>query len=131
MAEKNLKIMHFRELDTYRKAFSSAMTIYEISKYFPAEEKYSLVDQIRRSSRSVCANLAEAWRKRRYPAVFKNKLTDAMQEASETQSWLEFCSACKYLDDSKFNELDREYENIIVMLSRMEEMASKFCYKKD
>jgi four helix bundle protein len=131
MAEKKPKIMHFRELDTYRKAFSSAMTIYEISKSFPAEEKYSLVDQIRRSSRSVCANLAEAWRKRRYAAVFKNKLTDAMQEASETQSWLEFCSACKYLDDNKFNELDKEYENIIGMLSRMEEMASKFCYKKD
>ena len=131
MAEKNPKIMHFRELDTYGKAFSSAMAIYEITKSFPTEEKYSLVDQIRRSSRSVCANLVEAWRKRRYPAVFKNKLTDAMQEASETQSWLEFCSACKYLDDSKFNELDKEYENIIGMLSRMEGMAAKFCYKKD
>jgi four helix bundle protein len=131
MAETKPKIMHFRELDTYRKAFSSAMSIYELTKSFPIEEKYSLVDQIRRSSRSVCACLAEAWRKRRYPAVFKNKLTDAMQEASETQSWLEFSAACRYLDDNKFTELDKEYENIIGMLSRMEDMASKFCYKKD
>ena len=131
MADKNPKILHYRELDTYRKAFSSAMMIYEITKTFPVEERYSLVDQIRRSSRSVCACLAEAWRKRRYPAVFKNKLTDAMQEASETQSWLEFSAACKYLDNGKFTELDKEYENIIGMLSRMESMAAKFCYKKE
>ena len=131
MADKNPKILHYRELDTYRKAFSSAMTIYEITITFPVEERYSLVDQIRRSSRSVCACLAEAWRKRRYPAVFKNKLTDAMQEASETQSWLEFSAACKYLDNGKFTELDKEYENIIGMLSRMESMAAKFCYKKE
>lgn len=131
MADKQPKITHFRELDTYLKAFSSAMTIYEITKSFPAEERYSLVDQVRRSSRSVCACLAEAWRKRRYPAVFKNKLTDAMQEASETQCWLEFSAACKYLDNDKFTELDKEYEHIIGMLSRMEGMASKFCYKKD
>ena len=107
------------------------MTIYEITKTFPVEERYSLVDQIRRSSRSVCACLAEAWRKRRYPAVFKNKLTDAMQEASETQCWLEFSAACKHLDNGKFTELDKEYENIIGMLSKMESMAAKFCYKKE
>ena len=77
-------INHFRKLDVYQKAFLSAMKIYEITKKFPVEEKYSLVDQIRRSSRSVCSNIAEAWRKRKYAAVFKNKLTDAMQEASET-----------------------------------------------
>jgi four helix bundle protein len=107
-----------------------AMTIYEITKSFPSDEKFSLVDQIRRSSRSVCSNLAEAWRKRRYPAVFKNKLTDAMQETSETQSWLEFCMACKYLDEKRFADLDTEYEHIIGMLSRMESMARKFCYSK-
>ncbi len=106
------------------------MTMYEITKSFPAGERFSLVDQIRRSSRSVCSCIAESWRKRRYPAVLKNKLTDAMQEASETQSWLEFCTACKYLDNARFLELDKEYENIIGMLSRMEEMANKFCYKK-
>jgi len=130
MRERKLQISHFRELDVYRSAFSTAMTIFEITKTFPAEEKYSLMDQIRRSSRSVCANLAEAWRKRRYPAVFTNKLTDAMQEASETQCWLEFCSACKYLDDARFAELDNNYENIIGMLCRMEEKAHTFCYTK-
>ncbi len=127
--EKN-KISHFRELDVYRKSFETAMTIFEISRTFPPEEKFSLVDQIRRSSRSVCSNLAEAWRKPRYPAVFKNKLTDSMQEASETQSWLEFSLACNYIDNNRFLELDKEYENIIGMLSRMENMADKFCYRK-
>ncbi len=130
MRERKQEISHFRELDVYRKSFSTAMTIFEITKSFPVEEKYSLVDQIRRSSRSVCACLAEAWRKRRYAAVFKNKRTDAMQEASETQSWLEFCSACRYLDNARFAELDKEYENIIGMLSRMEALAHKFCYSK-
>ena len=106
------------------------MTIYEITKSFPSDERFSLVDQIRRSSRSVCSNLAEGWRKRRYPAVFKNKLTDAMQEASETQSWLEFSMACNYLDEKRFTDLDTEYEHIIGMLSRMESMADKFCNSK-
>jgi four helix bundle protein len=92
------KIGHFRELEVYKKAFAAAMRIFEITKNFPAEEKYSLVDQIRRASRSVCSNLAEGWRKRKYVAVFQNKVTDAMQEASETQCWLEFCFACDYID---------------------------------
>jgi len=128
--EKRKSITHFRDLDVYHKSFSSAMKIFEITKKFPSEERFSLVDQIKRSSRSVCANLAEAWRKRRYPAVFKNKLTDTMQEASETQCWLEFCSACAYLESSIYQELDAEYENIIGMLSAMEKMTHKFCYGK-
>jgi four helix bundle protein len=74
------------------------MEIFEISKTFPKEELYSLTDQIRRSSRSVCANVAEAWRKRRYKAVFVNKLSDSGQEAAETQTWLEFSFACKYIN---------------------------------
>jgi four helix bundle protein len=94
----NKQIKHFRDLDVYRRAFRAAMEIYQMTQAFPSDEKYSLVDQIRRSSRSVCANLAESWRKRKYIAVFKNKLTDAMQEASETQSWLEFSFACNYID---------------------------------
>ena len=104
------------------------MRIYHITKSFPVEEKYSLVDQIRRSSRAVCANLAEAWRKRKYAAVFKNKLTDSMQEASETQSWLEFCLACNYVEKALFDELDNEYEGIISMLNAMEKNADKFCF---
>jgi four helix bundle protein len=74
--ERKKKIRHYRDLDVYQRAFAMAMKIYEITKAFPNEEKYSLVDQIRRSSRSVCSNIAEVWRKRKYPAVFKNKLTD-------------------------------------------------------
>jgi four helix bundle protein len=127
---KKKDIEHFRDLEVYNKAFHSAMKIYQITKTFPAEEKYSLVDQIRKSSRSVCSSIAEAWRKRRYPAVFTNKLTDAMREASETQSWLEFCLACNYIDGACFKELDEEYESIIGMLSNMEKVAHKFCYRK-
>lgn len=81
-------IKHFRDLDVYQRAFKSAMRIFEMTKGFPKEEMFSLVDQIRRSSRSVCSNIAEAWRKRKYIAVFRNKVTDAMQEASETETWL-------------------------------------------
>ncbi|MDE3056822.1 MAG: four helix bundle protein [Bacteroidota bacterium] len=104
------------------------MKVFEITKAFPADEKYSMVDQIRRSSRSVCSNLAEGWRKRKYGAVFINKMTDAMQEASETQSWLEFSLACKYISNDMFKELDQEYEEIILMLNSMERNAEKFCF---
>lgn len=104
------------------------MNIYKITANFPLEEKYSLVDQIRRSSRSACSNLAEAWRKRRYPAAFKNKLTDAMQEASETQCWLEFSLACHYIKKDVFEQLDQEYESILAMLNSMEKSHDKFCY---
>jgi len=126
--EKRGVIRHFRDLEVYQRAFAAAMVIYTLTKGFPAEEKYSLVDQIRRASRSVCSNLAEAWRKRRYPAVFKNKVTDSMQEASETQCWLEFSLACGYIDQSTFDKLDQEYEQIIAMLNSMEFNAKKFCY---
>jgi len=104
------KIKSVRDLEVYKIAFAAAMEIYQISKSFPPDEKYSMTDQIRRASRSICSNLAEAWRKRRYPAVFVNKLTDAQQEASETQTWLDFCLACKYIDPKKFEKLDAEYE---------------------
>ena len=107
------------------------MDIFLISKKFPVEERYSLTDQMRRSSRSVCANLAEAWRKRHYPAVFLNKLTDAMQEASETQTWLDFCLACKYITIDDFKRLDGEYEKILAMLNSMHMKADKFCFKND
>lgn len=97
-------------------------------KSFPVEERYSLVDQIRRSSRSVCANLAEGWRKRKYEAVFKNKLTDSMQEASESQCWIEFALACGYINQETFESLDDEYERIIAMLNGVEKRSAKFCY---
>jgi len=130
--EKKLRrkndINHFRDLEVYRRAFDAAMRIFQITKAFPAEEKYSLVDQIRRASRSVCANISEAWRKRRYIAVFKNKMTDSMQEASETQCWLEFSKACLYIDQETFDKLDDEYEQIIAMLNSVERNANKFCF---
>jgi four helix bundle protein len=122
-------LRHFRDLEVYQKAFQASMKIFEMTKGFPSEEKFALVDQIRRSSRSVCANLAEGWRKRKYIAVFKNKLTDSMQEASETQSWLEFCLACRYIEESRFREIDNEYETILSMLNAMEKNADKFTFK--
>ena len=86
------------DLIVYKKAFRVAMEIFEITKNFPKEEKYSLTDQIRKSSRSVCANLSEAWRKRIYKAAFINKLSDSEQEAAETQTWIDFSLACKNLE---------------------------------
>jgi four helix bundle protein len=121
------RINSVRELDVYKIAFEAAMEIYFISKEFPSEEKYSLTDQIRRSSRSVCANLSEGWRKRRYKAVFINKLSDSGQEAAETQTWLEFALKCGYIDDATFKKLDEQYEHIFAMLSTMEKKADTFC----
>lgn len=95
----------FRDTTVYKKAFQQAMSIYECSKNFPKEEKYSLTDQVRRSSRSVCANLAEAYRKRRYPAHFISKLTDCDAENSETLVWLDFALQCQYIDNKVHQEL--------------------------
>jgi len=124
------KINSVRDLEVYKLAFKGAMDIFTVTKDFPAEERYSLTDQIRRSSRSICSNLAEAWRKRMYRAVFVNKLTDAMQEASETQTWLDFCIACNYINWDTFDTLDKKYEKILGMLNRMELKADKFCFPK-
>jgi four helix bundle protein len=125
--KKTNKIRTVRDLKVYRKAFDSAMEIFELTKKFPKEEKYSLTDQIRRASRSVCSNLSEGWRKRRYKAVFLNKLTDSGQEAAETQTWLEFSFHCKYINEENFNRLDESYEHIFAMLNSMEKKADTFC----
>jgi four helix bundle protein len=93
-----MKILNHTELEVYKKAHHAAMDLFRITRGFPKEEMYSLTDQIRRSSRSVCANLAEAWRKRRYEAAFVAKLSDAESEAAETQVWIEFAVKCGYLD---------------------------------
>jgi four helix bundle protein len=103
------------------------MEIFELTKKFPKEETYSLTDQIRRASRSVCSNLSEGWRKRRYKAVFLNKLTDSGQEAAETQTWLEFSFHCKYIDEETYHRLDESYEHIFAMLNAMEKKADAFC----
>jgi four helix bundle protein len=112
-------IRYFRELEVYRLALEGAMRIFQISKSFPAEEKYSLTDQVRRCSRSVCANIAEAWRKRRYPNAFVSKLSDAEGEAAETQVWLELTTRCGYLDPSATTELEQSYEQILGKLVNM------------
>ena len=123
------KINSVRDLEVYKLAFAAAMEIFQISKGFPPEERFSMTDQMRRASRSVCSNLTESWRKRRYRAVFINKLTDAQQEASETQTWLDFCLACKYINHETFERLDQQYEKILGMLTSMEIKADKFCFQ--
>jgi len=124
------RIQSFRDLEVYKLAFDSAMKIYSVTKSFPASEKYSLVDQIRRSSRSVCSNLAESWRKRRYVAMFINKITDAQQEAAETQTWLDFAFKCDYIAEEIYNSLDEKYEHIFAKLATMERKADTFCRGK-
>jgi len=113
------KIQTHRDLGVYLKAFDAAMQIFESSKTFPKEETYSLTDQVRRSSRSVCANLAEAWRKRRYEAAFISKLSDSECEAAETQVWLEFAVKCGYLDPEKARPLYQAYDQILGTLVGM------------
>ena len=120
-------VKHFRELRVYREAFDAAMRIFECSKGWPKEERYSLTDQIRRSSRSVCEQIAEAWRKRRYIAHFRSKLTDADSEAAETQSWLEFALRCGYIPEEIFNELDAVYEKVSGGLVNMMANAEQWC----
>src|SRR4051812_2341215 len=114
-----MRIERHTELDVYKKAFDAAMTIFTISKGFPTEEKYSLTDQVRRSSRSVCANLAEAWRKRRYEAAFISKLSDSEGEAAETQVWLQFAVKCDYLDSVAAKPLYAGYDSVLRMLVTM------------
>jgi four helix bundle protein len=107
------RITTHRELEVYQRAFDAAMRIFALSNTFPKEEIYSLTDQIRRSSRSVSTNLAEAWRKRRYEKAFISKLNDVEAEAAETQVWLEFAVACNYLPAEDARELYREYDGIL------------------
>lgn len=106
-------IQQHQDWEVYQVAFEAAMQIFELSKQFPVEERYSLTDQIRQSSRSVCANLAEAWRKRLYKAAFISKLSDSAAEAAETQTWLAFAARCRYLDSEKATELEKTYNRVL------------------
>lgn len=119
-------IVRHQDLEIYRKAFESAMQIFELSKSFPKEEVFSLTDQIRRSSRSVCANTAEAWRKRRYIAAFISKLNDAEGEAAETQTWVEFSVRSGYMELEIGRDLFKTYEEIISMLVSMQTNADSW-----
>lgn len=122
-------IRSYRELRVYQNAFAAAMRIFELTKTFPAEERFSMVDQMRRSSRAVCSNMAEAWRKRRYPAHFVSKLTDCEGEADETRVWLEFSLASGYIAHKVFAELDLKYDLILGQLVRMRTEPQKWAVK--
>ena len=113
------KILLHNDLEVFQKGFASAMEVFQASKHFPKEETYSLTDQIRRSSRSVCANIVEAWRKRRYEAAFVSKLSDAETEAAETQLWIQFAVECEYLDRVEGRRLYRSYDRMIGTLVGM------------
>src|SRR5262249_35488524 len=113
------KIQSHCDLEVYRLAFDTAMQLFHLSKRFPKEETYSLTDQGRRSSRSVCANLAEAWRKRRYKPAFISKLSDAESEAAETQVWIEFAVKCEYLSRDEAVPLYQSYESVLKMIVTM------------
>ncbi len=116
----------FRDLKVYQLAYKLAMEIFNESKTFPKDERYSLTDQIRRSSRSVAANIAEGFRKRQYPNMFVSKLADADAEATETQVWLDFALDCSYLSKERRDDLVAQYEQVGKMLSSMMASPEKF-----
>ena len=121
-----MKIKTHNDLEVYQLAFKASMEIFEITKRFPKEEIYSLTDQIRRSSRSVAANMAEAFRKRRYPKAFISKLSDSEAEAAETQVWLDFSLSSKYIDKEIHNKLFDKYDHIIGMIVNMINQPEKW-----
>ena len=120
-------IRSFRDLNVYTAARREARVIFERSRNFPPEERYALTDQIRRSSRAVKAMIAEAWGRRKYPAVFANKIDEALGEANETQSWLEDCLDCGYLSQAEFTRMDAAWQSIGAMLRKMIDRAEAFC----
>jgi four helix bundle protein len=121
-----MKIRTHRELEVYKIAFVASMKIFNLSKSFPREETYSLTDQIRRSSRSVCSDIAEAFRKRRYEKSFISKINDSEGEAAETQTWLEFALECNYINKNDYNFLIHEYENVLGKLVTMSKQPGKW-----
>ena len=119
-------IRSYRDLDVYKNAIEAAMIIFQITKSFPSEEKYSMVDQMRRASRSVCANIGEAWRRRRYVAHFVSKLNDSETEAEETRVWLDLALRCRYVTQETFDDLDSRYDKILGQLVKMINSADKW-----
>ncbi len=120
------KIKSHRDLRVYKLSFETGMEIYKLTKNFPKDESYSLTDQIRRSSRSVSGNIAEAWRKRRYDKAFISKLNDSEGEAAETQVWLEYALSCEYISKDSFEKLNENYEYILGMLVNMSRNPEKW-----
>ncbi len=133
MSSSNVQVSNksFRDLTVYKKAFELAMRIFQLSKEFPREERYSLTDQIRGSSRSVCICISEAYRKRLYKAFFVSKSSDADMENSETQSWLDFSHACEYITEEDYNILTEKSEEVGRMLNHMVENPEKYLTTKE
>lgn len=121
------QINSFKDLIVYQKAYKLAMEIFNMTKKFPKEEKYSLTDQIRRSSRSVTANIAEAWAKKIYIKSFVSKLSDSLGEEYETEVWLDFSKDCEYIDIEKHDQLIKGYDEVRKMLISMINSPEKFC----
>ena len=122
-----MKVADYKELRVYKLAFDSAMEVFELSRSWPSEEKYSLTDQIRRSSRSVRTSMAEAWRKRRYEAAFVSKLTDSDGEAAESEVHLDFALRCGYLHPDKHAKLRDQYDHVCRQLTKMMDDAASWC----
>ena len=121
----------YKDIKAFQSSYQLAMEIFELTKNYPKEEKYSLVDQIRRSSRGVPSNIAEAWKKRRYQKMFISKIIDSFDEAGETEVWLNFAKDCGYLLSSDFDRLIRGYDEVNRMLNGMIEKADRFCIYKE
>jgi four helix bundle protein len=121
------RILTHKDLKVYQTSYKAALKIYELSRSFPQEEKYSLTDQIRRSSRSVCANIAEAYRKRRYPKSFVAKLSDSEAEAAEVQVWLDFALSFNYIEKEIYRELFDNYDHVLSQLVLMMNSPEKWC----
>jgi four helix bundle protein len=122
-----LKYQGYRDLKVYQLAYKRAMELFHVTQKFPRDEKYSLVDQIRRSSRSVPANTAEAWKKRYYPRVFVHKMSDAASEATETEVWLDFSFDCAYMTKTQYDHFCQGYEEVNRMLHQIMNYPEKFC----
>ncbi len=121
-------IVSHKELEVYKLSYKLALEIFELTRNFPSHERYSMTDQIRRSSRSVCVNLAEAWRKRRYEKAFIAKLSDSEGEAAETQTWLDFARDCQYITPDLCDSYNSQYERIICMIIRMIKSPDKWTF---
>lgn len=126
-----MRINSAKDLDVYKKAYALSMAVFHLSKGWPKDEKYSLIDQVRRSSRSVCSNLREAWAKRRYEAHFISKLSDCDGENSETDTWLDYACDCGYLADERHTELAKDITEIGKMLGSMLNNPAPFLLKSD
>jgi len=124
-------VSSFKELIVYQKAHKLAMDIFELSKKFPKEEKFSLTDQIRRSSRSVSSCIAESWGKRLYIKSFINKLTDSLGEEFETEDWLDYSRDCKYISDAEYEQMNSGYNEVRKMLISMINNPEKWCLNKE